>query len=217
MRAVVFVNGQVSDYDVLRRQVRAEDYLIGADGGALHALELGLRPDVVVGDLDSLPPAIVDDLAERGTLIERYPVAKDKTDLELAIERAIRDGADEVVLVSALGGRLDQTLSNLLILAQQRWPISIYLVEGDQVAQIIQGGESLCLDGPLGTTVSVLPLSPVVRGITYSGLKYPLENATLSMGSTRGVSNVLESRPACIEVSEGMLLVVQSKGEENFP
>jgi thiamine pyrophosphokinase len=208
MRAVIFVNGEVRDYAALAGWLRPGDYLIGADGGTRHALALGLRPDAVVGDLDSLEPQTVADLAAQGVEIERYPVAKDQTDLELAIERGLAAGADEILLLGALGGRLDQTLANLLILAQRQWPVPLRLAEGEQLAQVLRGGECLTLHAAPGATVSAIPLSTVVTGITYTGLAYPLVDATLAIGSTRGVSNVVAAAPATITIKEGVLLVV---------
>ena len=208
MRAVVFVNGEVRDYAALARWLRPGDYLIGADGGTRHALALGLRPDAVVGDLDSLEAETVADLAAQGVLIERYPVAKDQTDLELAIEAGLKVGASEILLLGALGGRLDQTLANLLILAQRNWPVPLRLAEGDQLAQVLRSGECLTLHAAPGSTVSAIPLSTVVTGITYTGLEYPLVDAALPIGSTRGVSNVVVTSPATVAIREGVLLVV---------
>jgi thiamine pyrophosphokinase len=208
MRAVVFVNGEVQDYTALAKWLRPGDHLIGADGGTRHMLALGLLPDAVVGDLDSLEPETVAKLIAQGVDIERYPVAKDQTDLELAIERGLRAGASEILLLGALGGRLDQTLANLLILAQRNWPVPLRLAEGNQLAQVLRSGETLTLHAAPGSTVSAIPLSAVVTGITYTGLEYPLEDATLTIGSTRGVSNVVASSPATITIDEGVLLVV---------
>jgi thiamine pyrophosphokinase len=208
MRAVVFVNGEVHDYGALAGWLRPGDYLIGADGGTRHILALGLRPDAVVGDLDSLEAETVAELAAQGVEIDRFPVAKDQTDLELAIERGLAAGAGEVLLLGALGGRLDQTLANLLILAQRQWPARLRLAEGDQLAQVLRGGQCLTVHAGPGSTVSAIPLSPLVTGITYTGLEYPLVDATLTLGSTRGVSNVVASSPATIAIKEGVLLVV---------
>lgn len=208
MRAVVFVNGEVRDYAVLASWLRPGDYLIGADGGTRHILALGLHPDAVVGDLDSLEPETVAELASQEIHIERYPVAKDQTDLELAIERGLAAGAGEILLLGALGGRLDQTLANLLILAQRNWPVPLRLAEGDQLAQVMRSGECLTLPAAKGSIVSAIPLSALVTGITYTGLEYPLLDATLAIGSTRGVSNVVVSTPATITIREGVLLVV---------
>jgi thiamine pyrophosphokinase len=208
MRAVVFVNGVVADYGSLARRLRPDDYLIGADGGTRHLLALGLTPHAVVGDLDSLDANTVAALERMEVEIDRFPVAKDQTDLELAIERGLAAGAGEILLLGALGGRLDQTLANLLILAQRLWPVPLRLAEGDEVAQVLRGGEQIVLEAPVGSTVSAIPLSPLVKGITYTGLEYPLQDATLALGSTRGVSNVMAATPATLTIREGVLLVV---------
>jgi thiamine pyrophosphokinase len=210
MRAVIAVNGALQDHTAVAALLRPDDYLIGADGGTLHLLAMGRRPHVVVGDLDSLPADILDELAAQGVRIERHRTDKDQTDLELAIERAIADGAEEVLLIGALGGRLDQTLANLLILAQRAWTAPIRLVEGDQSAEILRGPGSLTLHGDVGATVSLIPLSAAVTGITYRGLRYPLENATLAFGSTRGVSNELSETTATISIDEGMALIIST-------
>lgn len=210
MRAVIFVNGTITDYATLAGWLRADDFLIGADGGTVHCLALGRRPDVIVGDLDSVDPQEVARLAAMGVQIERHPPAKNETDLELALECAQRHGADEVLLLGALGDRLDQTLGNLLILVQREWPFALLIGEGDQLAQVMRSGELLYLQAPVSGTVSVIPLSATVTGITYTGLEYPLIDATLHLGSTRGMSNVVNALPATIQISQGLLLVVQT-------
>jgi len=216
MRAVIAVNGTISEYAAVTAQLRADDYLIGADGGTLHLLAMERRPHVIVGDLDSLPADILDDLVAQGVHIERHRRDKDQTDLELALERAIADGATEVILIGALGGRLDQTLANLLILAQRAWTAPIRLVEGDQVAEILHGPGALKLHGQPGATVSLIPLSAVVTGITYRGLRYPLENATLAFGSTRGVSNEFDELTATISIDDGMALIISTRANEEI-
>lgn len=210
MRAVIFVNGVVKDPAGLGRWVRPDDYLIAADGGALHCLALGKLPHVVVGDLDSLTPDLVAEMANRGAAIERHRADKNETDLELAIDRALRDGATEIVLLGALGGRLDQTLANVLLLAQRDWPVALQLVADGELATLLRGGEEMTLGAALGATVSLLPLSAEVTGITYTGLRYPLEDATLRLGSTRGISNEVARRPATVRIRTGLALVIQS-------
>ena len=209
MRAVVFVNGDIADYGALSRWLRTDDYRIAADGGARHLEALGLTPDVIVGDLDSIDPSLLARLRGQGAAVEKHPAAKDATDLELALERAVRDGAREILLFGAVGGRLDQTLANLLILAQQNWTVPFAIVEGDQFARVLHGRQSVTLTGPTGGYVSAVALSEEVTGVTYQGLEYPLQNATLRLGSTRGVSNTLASSPAQISIESGILLVTQ--------
>ena len=209
MRAVVFANGDIADYGEVTRWLRDDDFRIAADGGARHMEALGLPPDVIVGDLDSIDSVLLARLQEEGAEVERHPAAKDATDLELAIARAVKDGAKEVLLIGALGGRLDQTLANLLILARQSESVPLAVAEGDQLARVMRGPQLLTLTGPTGGYVSAVALSEEATGITYRGLEYPLENATLRLGSTRGVSNTLASSPAQISVETGVLLVIQ--------
>ena len=209
MRAVVFVNGELADYDAAARWLHCDDYLVAADGGARHMEALGLSPHVIVGDLDSIDEDLLARFQEEGATVEKHPSAKDATDLELAIARAISDGATEILLIGALGGRLDQTLANLLVLAQQDRNVPLAVADGDQLARVLRGPQQLTLKGPTGGYVSALALSKEVTGVTYQGLEYPLVNATLRLGSTRGVSNTLASSPAQISIEEGILLVTQ--------
>ena len=209
MRAVVFVNGDIADYAAVPRWLRKDDYLIAADGGARHMEILGLSPAVIVGDLDSIDPALLSRLQKEGADVEQHPAAKDATDLELAIARAVRDGATEILLLGAFGGRLDQTIANLLTMAHNSWTVPLIIAEGDQLARVLRGRQSVTLSGPTGGYVSAVALSEEVSGVTYRGLEYPLENATLRLGSTRGVSNTLASSPAQISIESGILLVTQ--------
>lgn len=209
MRAVVFVNGEITDYAVAARRLRGDDYLVAADGGSRHMAALGLSPHVIVGDLDSIDEGLLARFQEEGAAVEKHPAAKDATDLELAIARAVTDGAKEILLIGAIGGRLDQTLANLLVLAQQDWNIPLAVADGDQLARVLRGPQQLTLTGPIGGYVSALALSKEVTGVTYHGLEYPLVNATLRLGSTRGVSNTLASSPAQISIERGILLVTQ--------
>lgn len=210
MRAVLFVNGIIDDPARLRSLIQADDYLVAADGGARHCLAAGHTPHVVVGDLDSLEPEVVARLEAQGVAIERHSPSKDKTDLELAVERAIRDGADDILLVGALGGRLDQSLANVLILAQRPWPARLRVVEANEIAEVLHDGDCLTLEATPGSTVSLLPLSAQVTGVTYTGLLYPLEDATLELGSTRAISNEVAQTPATVRIGTGIALVVQT-------
>lgn len=217
MRAVVFINGTIEEYASFASWLTADDYLVAADGGARHCLALGRRLHAVVGDLDSLEPAVVAQLAQEGVAIERHPVTKAQTDLELAIEFALRQGADEILLMGAVGDRLDQTLANLLILAQREWSALITLVERNQLAQLVRPGQTITLQARLGDTVSALPLSDMVTGITYTGMRYPLTNATLQLGSTRGISNEVAAPPATVTIATGRLLMIQTLSHYAYP
>lgn len=209
MRAVVFVNGEIADYAALARWLQDGDHLIAADGGARHLETLGLTPAVVVGDLDSIDAILLERLRAAGVVVEKHPVAKAATDLELAVARAVRDGASEVLLLGAVGGRLDQTVANLLILALRDWTVPLSAAEGDQLARVLRGPQSVTLVGSVGCYVSAVALSEEVTGVTYSGLAYPLQDATLRLGSTRGISNRLAASPAQVSIASGILLLIQ--------
>jgi len=210
MRAVVFINGVVEDYDLLQRWLHPTDLWIAADGGVTHCLALGRNPHLLVGDLDSVDDAVVARLAEAGVQVKRYPITKDETDLELALAAAVVTGAHEILLVGALGGRLDHLLANVLILAQREWPATLHLIEGQQLAQLILPHQPVTLVANVGDTVSAIPLSDTVTGITYTGMRYPLENHTLQLGSTRGISNEVSATPATVHITSGRLLIIQT-------
>jgi thiamine pyrophosphokinase len=210
MRAVIFVNGIITNYASTTAWLRADDLLICANGGTRHCLALGRVPHALVGDLDSIDAVTAQQLAGQGVIFERHPRAKDETDLELAVAYAVRQGVQRVLLLGALGGRLDQMVANLLMMARTDWPVRMMLADEQQLAQVVAAGEQLTLEAPMGSTVSVIPLTATVTGITYTGLEYPLTNHTLLLGSTRGVSNVIIGSPATIQVASGLLLVVQT-------
>lgn len=208
MRAIIFANGVVEDVAWVHELVQDDDYLIGADGGTYHCLNVGRIPHTVVGDLDSLDPSTRKQLLDQGVHIGKYPTEKDQTDLELALEEAVKHQASEIILVGALGGRLDQMLANLLLLAQRDWKARVTLIDDRQTAQQIRAGETLRLCGQVGDIVSAIPISAVVTGVSYTGLRYPLEKATLTLGSTWGVSNELVNENATVHIETGILLIV---------
>lgn len=208
MRVVLFANGHLTAPERLRRHLRGDDVIVAADGGARHALALGLWPQWLIGDLDSLSPDEVALLRRRGCAVEQHPRDKDATDLELALATAQRLGAREVLVLGALGGRLDQEVANLLLLAAPAWAdLRISLADGGETAWIVR--DRLTLRGRPGDTVSVLALTPQVEGLTYEGgLRWLLDDFTLSFGSTRGISNEMTADEATIRLRRGVLLVI---------
>ena len=213
-RAVVLANGCLDDVETLR--ARLKDWqgvlTVAADGGGRHAKALGLPLHVVVGDLDSLDEVNRIVLSANGTHFEVVPAHKDETDLELALLYAVRQGADEIAVLGALGGRLDMALANILLLAHPLLAgVHVELWAGQQTAWLIRPpvGE---VRGQLGDTLSLIPLGGEVTGITTQGLEYPLKGETLTFGPARGVSNVLTAPLARVEVQQGLLLAVHTPG-----
>lgn len=208
-RVVILANGQILDPQRARRSIRAADRLICADAGAAHAIALEVTPDVVVGDLDSLDPAHYAALKAAGVRFEVYPALKDKTDLELALQLAVAEGAQEIDLLGTQGGRLDQALGNVLLLARPEWAaVRVRILEGDQTAWVLRDGQACIITATVGDTLSLLPLTPQVYGVTLSGVRWPLRDHTVYLGDTLTLSNALTQPSARVEVGMGILLIV---------
>ena len=195
------------------------DLVIAADGGARHAAGLEVAIDLWVGDGDSLGEAGLAALAASGVPIERSRPDKDETDTELAVRAALARGADRLVIVGALGGRrIDHALANvgLLALADLAGRRTVLLDAGSRISLLragpagAPGDDRTTLAGAPGDLVSLLPHGTDVEGVTTDGLAFPLADEPLSMGSTRGVSNVIRRRGASVIVRRGSLLVIES-------
>jgi thiamine pyrophosphokinase len=192
--------------------------VIAADGGARHARDLGVALDAWVGDGDSIGDDRLAALAADGVTIRRVPAAKDESDTELALLEAIARGADEIVVVGALGGvRFDHALANVGLLAMPRLdgrPTA--LVDARTRVRLVsapdRAGEPvrLALPGRIGDLVSLLPYGPGVGGVTTEGLAYPLADEPLPAGPARGLSNVRASEGAAVTVGSGRLLVIET-------
>jgi len=216
MQALVVAAGDPDPRDVVL--LDSSGLLIAVDRGAVWLSANGRVPDRLVGDLDSVPAALLRELEDAGVPIDRHPTAKDASDTELAVDAAVEAGADRVVIIGALGGaRLDHEVANLLLLASRRWlgrGVDLRIVRGDTTARAMAGGESRQLSGVVGDLVTLLPLGGDVIGIDTVGLAYPLIGGTLEMGRSRGVSNRIVEAPASVSIAAGTMLVIELHGEE---
>lgn len=213
MRVIIFINGQFHEPQTAQKLIHPNDYIIAVNGGTSHALSIDIIPNVIVGDLDSLGAAEELCVRDKRTNILCFPSRKDETDLELGLWHAIEKGATEIILLAALGGRLDQSFANLCLLTlPELRGINVRIVEGPQTAFLIR--DKAEITGTPGDTVSILPIGGNAIGVTNKGLEWPLENDTLPLGTTRGISNVMLGTQARISVREGMVLCVISRQEE---
>jgi thiamine pyrophosphokinase len=192
--------------------------VVAADGGALKAEHVGLTPNVVVGDGDSLDPLVAKRLREAGAEVIVYPVDKDESDTELAVREAIARGATRLVILGGLGGaRAEHTVANLLLLTVPVLTgLDAALVDGPSTirAMGITGPDAMTLDGAPGDYVSLLPLTEEVRGVTTTDLRFPLADATLQQGGTRGLSNELLGARCEVRTSSGRLAVIHTARTE---
>lgn len=207
-KTVIFANGITEDAAENSRYIAPGDTIICADGGTLHALALGLVPNLIVGDLDSLPEDVVREMEAKRVEIQRHPVDKDQTDLELALSIAIERGASEILILTALGGRVDQYLANILLLTRPEWqPARLGLAEGNQQAWLLRGPDQLQLSGTPGDTLSVVVLSEKLSGLTLAGVKWPLTDKTVELGSTLTISNAFAAPHVQVQSRSGLALV----------
>ena len=214
-RAILFANGEIRNPAVVKAMLQPADFLVCVDGGLRHLKILGLTPHLLIGDLDSISAAEVLDLEQAHVRIQRYPVDKDETDLELALLVALKEGYRTLLVVAALGGRLDQTLGNLFLLTLPALSgCDIRLEDGVEEAFIIRT-RAIILGLP-GDVVSLLPLAGNVTGVVTTGLRYPLHGETLLFERTRGISNVLLENQAVIEVGSGVLLAIHTRAPARF-
>lgn len=210
MKAVILTGGAVVATPALRARLAGASLVVAADGGLRHAVTLGLAPDLLVGDLDSVAAATRSRYP--GLATEPHPTDKDALDLELALDAAAARGATEVLLVGGLSGRLDQTLATVAI-AQARRAAGIDVDVADGVRSVwpLRPGEVRRLALPAGTRFSLMPLDGVAV-VSLSGARYPLERARLHRARGRGVSNEAHGAIA-VTAHAGALLVVAPGGD----
>ena len=189
------------------------DIVIAADKGLDTCVRAGIVPDIVLGDYDSTGMrGRVDDLKRSGSYVEVYPAEKDFTDTEAAVMCALEKGAEELVILGATGGRLDHFLANLdLCLVPLRRGVKCTLADERNELCLLDRGITLCADETAGRYVSLLPFTDRVLGVTLTGMKYPLLDASLVRGSSLGVSNEVTGETARIDFREGILILVLSR------
>jgi thiamine pyrophosphokinase len=218
VRALVVAAGDPPDRTALDRAwpgwADGIDLVVAADGGAATAERLGLPLDLVVGDFDSLDPAVLAALRARGVPVEVAPTAKDESDAELAVGAALARGADSIAIVGAFGGRLDHLLANVGLLAlAQLTGVPTQLFDDSTRVTLIRGGEAPIereFRGRVGDLVSLVPFGPGVEGVTTLGLAWALDDASLPVGPARGLSNRRTATVARVSVRAGLLLVVET-------
>lgn len=209
MRAAIFLNGSPDSPGLIQHVVRRADLVVAADGGARYALNAGVVPDLVIGDMDSLGEELVREVERRGASLERYPLRKDKMDGHLAVLAARKRGASAADFLCAMGGRPGALFAvPHILLAAERIGLRSTVVADWGRMFVIEAG-SRAVEGDPQDSVSVFPLSGPAAGVTLEGLEYPLENATLEPGDTLGFHNELIGNEARVSVGKGALLVVQ--------
>jgi thiamine pyrophosphokinase len=206
-RAVIFANGIIPDLEAARILLLPGDVLYAADAGASHILRLGLLPSFVIGDLDSLPEDDRRKLDAAGVRILKHPQDKDFTDLELTISCVLVEGHRTLLIIAALGGRLDMTLSNISLLTRpDLLDLEVSLDDGVEAAFFIR--QEARITGQAGDILSLIPWGGPVMVEMASGLRWPLTEALLIPYETRTISNELLGGDVMIRIGSGLLLCI---------
>ena len=201
-KAVIFCGGEINDYSYLRSRSFDNTYILCADSGLKHAMELNINPDAVIGDFDSWT-------GERPTNIEVevYRPEKNMSDTHICIDRAIEHGCTEVELIGAIGGRLDHEFSHYCLLAYGL-NNGVRIKITDEYNEIWMEDKPFCIYASEKRYVSFFPYGGEVEGFTLKGFKYPLDNVLLSCDSELTLSNETESDKAEVSFTSGKVLVM---------
>lgn len=202
-RCVIFAAADISDYTGVKGRLKSDDYVICADAGLRHAENLGITPDLVVGDMDSYTRRVPENVE-----FIKSPVEKDETDTLLALQQALLRGYTDIIIFGGLGGRLDHTLANISVLlyAAQNG-VSAVLVDEACHIRMLKPGESF-LEGKRGGIFSLFAYLTPVKGLTIKGARYELDGAEIDCSFPVGVSNEFMGDRVGISFSRGYLLAI---------
>jgi len=200
-KGCVVCNGEIGDYEMAKKRIASCDVIIAADGGYRHLQAMGIVPDAIVGDMDS----IGDDFQPETDEIEiiRFPEKKDETDAQLAVEIAFNRGCKDVILVGAVGGRVDHFLGNMSLLT--KYPGRLSIVDEDAMLIVADAAHPFEFRAKPTSVVSLIPV-PFAKQVTTEGLQYALLKQDMTSG-TRGISNVLRGSRGKVRLEGGLLLV----------
>ena len=207
-KALIVAGGRPIETSVLAR-LDLPAWTVAADSGLDQTDRLGIRPDLVVGDMDSVTPAALARAEAAGVTIARHPADKDATDLELAIDAAIAHGHAEASIIGGTGGRMAHTLANALLLTRRR-DIHLEWITSRARITALFAGDTATFDARDGDLVSVLAVGEEAT-CSSRGLKWPLADEPLIPGSTRGLSNQLSKPSAAVTVVAGQVLIIHER------
>ena len=211
MKAVLFAGAAITDYSFCEKYLQNADWIICCDGGMHHAKALGITPDYIVGDFDSVRPEVLEEYRNMGISIRQFPTHKNETDMQLGMLLALELEATELVLIGGIGDRFDHTLANAhLLLYLLKKGVRGILVNEKNCVELID--KEVTLYGKAGDLVSTIPLSMQVEGVTLEGLEYPLVDYDLALDDKLvAVSNVMTGTEAKVKIRKGYLFVMQTR------
>ena len=207
MRAFIYVGGNILP-EAIEERPEEGDLVIAAESGYGNALNLGVTPSVALGDFDSWDATTIPEDVKKIP----FPPKKDYTDTQLAVEYAVEQGCQQIVLIGGLSGRLDHTLSNLAILEDlEKRKLRGLITDGFNRVRFIRNDSAIVLRSPHFQYLSLIAADPILKGVEIDGCKYPLKKAKIKRTSQFAVSNEITGNCAFIAIRRGGAWIVESK------
>jgi thiamine pyrophosphokinase len=214
--AIIIANGFIADPSLTYKRIQGrfgfsrDDIVICADGGASNALKMGLIPDVVIGDMDSIKSGVKENIRNKSTKTRYISTStqKDESDTQLAVEYALGLDVKKIIITGAVGDRIDHTLANIILLTSPGLEdIDVRILTDNSDMFIVR--KPITIDGVPGKTITLISLSPYTYFIGTKGLKYELKEEKLDFSPVRGLSNEFMDKKAKLDIREGTLLVIR--------
>jgi thiamine pyrophosphokinase len=213
MKVLIVTGGERPEKTLLKKKAASSSMVVAADRGAEYCLKAGILPDMVVGDMDSLPIGIQDELILNKIEIRKFDCRKDMTDTQIAVDMAIEKGADEIEIVSGIGSRFDHSLANVYLLYRAlSQGVKAKIISGIHEIFLIE--KKFVIINETGSLISFLPLGYSASGITLKGFEYEIDNTDMDMSFPIGISNVVGKDSAEVIVSEGILIAIITRSGE---
>lgn len=213
MRVCIILNGEIKNYNYIKNIINKNnyDYIVCADGGANHSYNMGIIPDYIIGDLDSIYSEIIEFYKLKDVKFEKFPSKKDETDTEICVYLASKLNAKEIDFIGALGGRLDHMIANINLLYYVRNKGIYTKIISEHEEIYIAINEEITINGDIGDTISVIPLNGDAKGVTLENLEYPLNNYDMKFYLPLGISNVMLDEKCSVKVEQGSLIIIKNK------
>lgn len=206
---LIIASGKIKDLEMLKEQIHLHDYILCADGGIKYVYDMDLKVDAIIGDLDSVDTKFPEYIMRNNIPIIKFPVEKDETDTELAIEHLIEKGCKEITLMGAIGSRMDHSLANILLLKR--------IAQNNVFGKIMDENNTIILSKDYQKVsirenhyISIIPITQQGVIVSLKGFYYPLEDNLIEFGSTLGISNKVIEDEAEIFIIKGEALIIES-------
>ena len=210
MECVIIANGDLEYTSDIIKIIKNAQMIISSDGGARHLRMLNISPHVMIGDFDSINQDDLSFFKKKEIKVLNFPLKKNHTDTELCVSYALEKKASDITFLGVTGSRLDHTLANIFLLKKlAKLNIQARIIDKHNEIYIVTN--FIELKGTPKELLSIIPVTQKVTGVTLTGFEYPLENASMQMGDTLGISNIFKESVVSISIKKGALIVTRSK------